>query len=416
MTESTADRQRGGGRRGVALILVLFAVAMAMILGLAFLAAQSTTTGISQNAQRHTRARVIAESGLEIAINHLQTTDTWRTDLADGVWVTDQAFEDGSFTLTGQDGEDLDGDGVIVGTEGDGDLADDESDKVTLTAVGTFGGVTHRVRAVVTAGQRAVGPVNVLMVVAQADDLTSAEQSRVDLIEGWGWTVNTIRGSASAAEYETAMEDAHVVYVPDDGGTGLVGTRLIDASMSVVFEDGDMNDELGLATSHTSYTGTTIRIVDISHYITSPFTIGNLTISSVSRRAECPSSSVAASVRPLAWWPGTESRVVATVDAGETLVGGGTAVGRRVVSPFAGFHMDDLNDDGKLLLKRMLEWSAQSAMYHAAVEPITNWVRGTTINAAEGEDRLLVVTVGAETHRSINTITFIQRLFNLLPI
>ena len=405
MTQAKTAR-RNNARRGVALILVLFAVTMAVVLAITFSVSQATSTGISENGQRHTRARVIAESGLEIAINHIQTSDTWRTDLVDGVWVTDQAFEDGSFTLTGQDGEDLDGDGSIDGSEGDGDLADDDSDKVTLTAVGTFRGVTHRVQAIVTAGQRAIGPVKVLMVVAQADDLTSDEQSRVDLIEGWGWTVNTIRGRASAADYEAAMENSHVVYVPDDGGTSLVGARLADATLSVVFEDGDMNDELGLATSQAFYSGTDVRIVDISHYITSPFTIGSLTIATNGRRAECPSGSVGPSVRPLAWWPGTESRVVAVVDAGQTLVGGDSAPGRRAVSPFAGFHMDDLTDDGRLLLKRMLEWAAQSAMYNSEVEPITNWIKGSSISAPDGEDRLLVVTVSVETNSSIASASY----------
>ena len=143
-------RGRNRARRGVALILVLFAVAMAFVLAIAFSVSQATSTGISENGQRHTQARVIAESGLEIGINYVQTSATWRTDLDEGDWVIDLPLEDGSFTLTGQDGEDLDGDGVIDGAEGDGDLADDTSDKVTLTVVGTFDGVTHTVRAVVT--------------------------------------------------------------------------------------------------------------------------------------------------------------------------------------------------------------------------------------------------------------------------
>jgi len=195
---------RGGRthRQGVAMILVLFAVAVAMVLSLAFATSQSTSNGVTSNAYSHTRARVIAESGINLALSEINRNSDWRNTFTNGVWVDGQAFADGTFTITGEDGEDTDGDGVV---DGDGDLTDDASDKVTLTVVGMFNGVTHRVRTVLTPGEVALGPINVLMVVVDVDSLTDDEESRKDMIEGWGWTVNLIAASSSSDDYNTAM-------------------------------------------------------------------------------------------------------------------------------------------------------------------------------------------------------------------
>ncbi|MEE9213000.1 MAG: hypothetical protein V3U29_10130, partial [Phycisphaeraceae bacterium] len=138
---------------GVAMLLVLIAVAMATILSLTFLHAQSTSIGVMQNVQRQSVARGIGESALVMAINYVLSDSNWRFDQTNGVWVSDESFNGGTYSIWGEDGEDTDGDGVIsVPAEGDGDLADDDTDVVTLTAIGAYAGVTHTVRAVVTSG------------------------------------------------------------------------------------------------------------------------------------------------------------------------------------------------------------------------------------------------------------------------
>lgn len=389
--------------RGIAMLLVLVAVAVAVILSMSLLSSQSTNTGIANNAHNHSHARLIAESGLELAISEIKRTGNWRTVYTNGVWIANHAHDGGTFTIVGEDGEYL---GSDVSVTGDGDLANDAGHKVTLTVTGNYKGVTHRVRALLTPGQVAMGPINVLMVTQNSGSLTTDEQTRKDLIESWGWTVYTIAAASSQDDYDAAMEGMHVIYAPDDGGSSTVGTRLASATLGVVWEDGDMNDEMKVASSHTPYTGNTINIVDNTHYITSPFTFGGLEIGTTSRRVEAAGGSVVGALRPLAWWPGTEARVVAVVNAGQTLIGGGSAAGRRVVSPFAGFAADELTDDGKMLLKRMLEWSAQAAMADDTVEPLGNWTTSTQFNIPAGEDRLLVVAVAGETHKSLTSLTY----------
>ncbi len=391
---------------GIALILVMIALLLGTVLTLSFLSQQTTSTAVAQNVSAHAEARSIAESALLMSIQHVRSSSTWRADLSNGLWTADAAFEGGTYSVWGVDGYDEDGDGTISGDETDGDLNDDNSDPVTITVVSNFQGVTHKVSATVWPGTLWSGPVDVLMIVVDPDNLTSDESSRKQLIESWGWNVNLLAANSTQDAYDAAIADAHVVYVPDDGGNNTVGTRLTGTTASVVFEDSDMNNELGLASGGGSSAGNTIRIVDNTHYVTSPFAIGDLVVSNAVGTSEYPAGTVASSVRPLAWLPGNESRVVAVVDMGQPLLNGTTAPGRRSVSPFGGFDAGDLNSDGQQLLKRLMEWSAMSALAHDTVEPITNWANGKYISAADGEDRLLVVTVGAETHNTITSISY----------
>ncbi|MFW6060010.1 MAG: DUF7305 domain-containing protein [Phycisphaeraceae bacterium] len=143
------NTRRNAHRRGVAVLLTLIALSMATILSLSFIASQSTSTPIAENVQHHGPARMIAESGLVNAVEYVRTDPDWRTERSEGVWIRDAPFEGGTFTIEGYDGRDEDDDSQI---EGDGDLADDSSDPVTLIAIGRFEGVTAEVRAELSPG------------------------------------------------------------------------------------------------------------------------------------------------------------------------------------------------------------------------------------------------------------------------
>ena len=129
-------------------MFVLLAVLMAATLASSYLGGQSTSIGIARNVDNQARARFIAETGLELAVAHVRTNASWRTDHSEGNWVVDDPFAGGTFTIQGTDGADTDGDGVI--DDGDGNLADDPSDSLTLTITGKYGGATHTLHAVVT--------------------------------------------------------------------------------------------------------------------------------------------------------------------------------------------------------------------------------------------------------------------------
>ena len=403
MLELAAQRRCIAGRqRGIALLLVIIAVAMVSVLSLSFLAAQGTSGSISANQENHAHARHIAESALQLTLQTINAGGSWRTDYPSGLWLTDEPLFGGTFTLYVDDGT---YNPVTGQVEGDGDLTNNSTDSVTIRAIASYNGATHSVRMQVKPPEP-ISSVNVLMIVANAGSLTVSETQRKLLIESWNWQVTTLTASASNADYANAIALAHVIYVPEDGGSNSVGSKLTDTEMGVVFEDGDLFAPLGLSTSQTSYAGSSINIVDNSHYITSPFGIGELTIATTSARLEVAHGTIVGGLRALAWWPGTQKRVLATIDTGQMLNTGSPSPGRRAALPLAGFAAEDLNDSGKLILRRALEWSAQASASTDTVTALNNWTTSSSVPLVDGEDRLLVVTVGAETHASITSMTY----------
>ena len=65
-------RQKRCLARGVALLLVLIAVMLASILGHAYIATQNTSIVIARNITNGSKARYVAESGLELVMAYLR--------------------------------------------------------------------------------------------------------------------------------------------------------------------------------------------------------------------------------------------------------------------------------------------------------------------------------------------------------
>jgi Concanavalin A-like lectin/glucanases superfamily len=336
------------------MLLVLIAVAVATILSMSFLASQATSLGVAQNVQGNAQARSVAESALVIAINYVQTDTGFRTDKTHGQWVAGASFNGGTFDLYGYDGLDTDGDGVVDDT--DGDLADDNSDPVTLKVVANVDGVSHTVYAVVTAGGGSPTQT-VLMIVADTGSLDPKEQGRKDLMEGWGWAVNTLGDGASQADYDAAVAVVDGVLVPNTVSAGAVGTKLNNASVGVVIEQSGLADDLKMSTSSASYGDTSISVTNGSHFITSVFGSGLLQVATTSGNLEHPAGTLASGALSLASPPTGSASVVVVLETGAALEGGGIAAGRRVSIPTGGFAVTDLTDDGKTLIKRALTWT-----------------------------------------------------------
>lgn len=342
-------------QRGIAMLLVLIAVAIATVLSMSFLASQATTHGVAQNVQKHAQARSVAESALVAAIQYVQTDSNFRTDKTNGQWVTNVSFNGGTFDLFGYDGLDTDGDGVV--DETDGDLADDPSDPVTITAIGYFDGVSHTVHAVVTVGS-SLPAKTVLMIVNNDNSLDAIEQARIDEIEGWGWAVNILDDNSTPAEYNAAMADADAILVAGTVNANSVSTKLLGASVGVVIEQGGILDDMKIATGSGSYTGTNIDVVNNSHYITSEFNTGSIQICSSDTALGTPSGGLASGMITLGERPSSSTTVVAILESGAPLYGSGIAAGRRVWLPTGTLALSDTTSQGRTLFQRALQWAS----------------------------------------------------------
>lgn len=358
----------GASHRGVALILVMIALVMGTVLAVSFLSQQTTATAVASNVSAHAEARAIAESALVSVIEHVRSDADWRDTLSNGQWASDAAFAGGTYSVWGVDGYDENGDGVIDGDETDGDLSDDAGDRVTITVIANFNGVTHRVQSVVTPGDDSLA---VLMVVNDADNLNSQDQAKTSLFQGWGWSVTHLSADALQSEYDTAVATHDAAYVSEDVSSSQVGSKLTGAAIGVVTEEGYLFDDLLIASSAGGeFWDDAIDIVDNSHYITSPFATGPLTIGGGNVHCHVVQGTLAPGADVLAEREGSSSPMLVTLEAGASQYGGGGSAGRRVALPFGGgsFDIGDLNDDGKTILKRAVVWASVSPQYEAGLE------------------------------------------------
>ncbi len=344
-------------RPAVAMMYAILVVALAAIVGYGFVASQSTSLAIAENIVAKDKARMVAESGIELALGYIRSNDDWRTVQSDGMWINGAALLGGTITVLGEDGIDTDHDGDV---DGDGDLTDDETDLLTLTSTGTVNGVTHVARAVVT--PVAVPTTNMLFVVPNPANLKDQDEDRVDLFESWGYKVNLIDSDDSHSDFDDAITENTLIYISSDVDTSLTASKIDDAEIGIVNEENGLYDDFSLASSHGTYSGTTIDIVDNTHEITSSFSTGNLTILTSSQSLRTQTGTLAAGAVFLAERPSSSDASFTIVEQGGTLIDGSPAAGRRVILPWglSTFEVSALNADGVTFLKNTLQWAAST--------------------------------------------------------
>lgn len=343
--------------RGVAMVLVLIALAMATVIGLSFLNTQATTTGIARNVGNQTRARGIAESAMEMAIDHLRTNNTWRSDKAQGTWASNQALDGGTFSLIVQDGV-INASGNVVG---DGDLSDEVTDHVVVTAVGYFKGVAHTIRAEITPEAGDATPAKVVLVVGNSLQLNAQEASRRAQLIDWGYEVTLVSASASQSTFNDLAEENEVFLISESISSGSLNSKLRDVGAGVVNEERALYDDFRLTSGDASeYNDTRIEVIDNTHAITTGMDMGVVAVfGSTQHMQYVGSGSLPNGARVLANNPNNDEPALIIVESGSALQSG-SAAGRRVFLPWATNALDfgALNTSGLNLLKRCIDWAA----------------------------------------------------------
>jgi len=160
-------------QRGLALLLVLIVLVAAAVMVTTFVSVMGTASLTGRDFNGHVQARMIAESGLEVALAEIRRNSAWRTAHPNGYWAVDQPYAGGTFTLMVEDGRYDPLAGTLLG---DSSLSDDLSDPATITATGKFDGVTHEVRSMVLPLYITVGGLSVLNGVTMSNSAS---------IDGW---------------------------------------------------------------------------------------------------------------------------------------------------------------------------------------------------------------------------------------
>ncbi len=232
---------------------------------------------------------------------------------------------------------------------------------------------------------------NVLMVVGNDGSLTGQESAKRALIESWGYAVSVIDEDDSQSEFDTAVGAHEVVFIGEDVNAGDLGTKLVNASIGVVTEEANLADEFGLSDGIAWGSGVELGIDDATHYITQPFAVGTLTVLTTSESLAYLTPSFAPDLALLGRIVG--GLALTALDSGASLVGGGTAAGRRVLLPWGGNNMDvnHLNDDGLTIFRRSLEWARGATL----PGPIAHWKLDetsgpTAVDSIGGHDGTLI--------------------------
>ena len=203
------------------------------------------------------------------------------------------------------------------------------------------------------------GTGNVLMVVGNSGSPAPSDSYKQALLESWGYVVKLIDDGASQSAFDADTANHDAVYVSETVDPSQLGTKVTNASIGVVNEDGGMNAELGLeAADSTNWpVGNGITVTDNSHYITELFATGPLKIYDADMGGLAVGGTPAPDLQGLADW-GADAGIAA-LEAGSVSAGGGTAAGRRVMLPFgrnASIDWTRVNNNGRLILQRALAW------------------------------------------------------------
>ena len=248
-------------------------------------------------------------------------------------------------------------------------------------------------------GADKVSKGNVLLVVVNPGSLTAQEDAKKALMEGWDFTVNLIDESDSQASFDAAIALNDVAYIPQDITSSNLGTKLSEAPIGVVNEEGEQVDELGFSGDKLFKTRREIDLIDTSHYITQPFSPGLLQFASSDQSVHMLSAATAPGLQTLGqsfntgtlWEPS-----LATLDPGDDLWGGGTAAGRRVELPWGGdtFDINQLTDDGRTIMQRALEWGAGTEDLDFSTELLFVVADPSALTGAETAKKSLIESWG----------------------
>lgn len=191
---------------------------------------------------------------------------------------------------------------------------------------------------------------------------TAQEQLRINLIESWNYQVNLIHETAIQSEIDQAVTDNDVAYVSSEVDPTQLDLKLRNAAIGLVNEEIELAAEFGFAADRIFKTNSSISILNNSHYITSPFSLGLLSLYASDQPVHMLNATYSSDLTELAESEnvgGGYKPSLALLDTGNIMEYGGNTAGRRVQLPWGqdSFDFSALNSDGQLLMKRAIEWA-----------------------------------------------------------
>lgn len=200
---------------------------------------------------------------------------------------------------------------------------------------------------------------DLLFVVGDSGNMAPVDAEAERVFSEWGFNVQ-VRDDGQ--NFGGSLNSNDVIYVSETVDSTVLGTKLNSATAGIVSAKGPSNDELGFATGWAAPVGSTVEILDNTHYITSPFPTGALEIYTVDIAGLSVFGVTSLQLTALARSGLYGSLVL--LDTGELSATGAPVAGRRVMVPIGaapGFSWSRLNNNGRLLLQRALQWAGDGS-------------------------------------------------------
>jgi hypothetical protein len=204
---------------------------------------------------------------------------------------------------------------------------------------------------------RPVAP-NLLLVLTSSSSPTTQELKREEWLKWWAYKVTRIAATTSQASFDAAAAVNDVAFVSETITSADLNTKLKNAALGVVTDEPALLDDFALSTTLGNTGASTFSLASNTHYITSPFSPGSLTLFT----SPPPSMELAGTLAQEASVLGSFSssaQGLITIEAGGILADSTRAAGRRVFVPWsAGSDYNLIGSNGQMLLRRSLEWAA----------------------------------------------------------
>ena len=314
------------------------------------------------------------------------TIQTNITTVTNGVWVFDSVGSGNAITGFTADADQLERFDVV----GSSSAAAGSTELVPTAGSATLGWTTdsasnrlsHVLAAFAPAGGcsgAGGGASNLVMVTGNGNFSGGDDYNKKTLFESWGYTVTAIDDSDPQNTFDNAATNSDVMFVSEEVGSSTVGVKTRDLTIPIVDEENYHWDEMGFTTggsTNEDNTATSLAIQNSSHFITSPFSPGSLTIYNPGGDLAYYSiGNLASGITELATRTSGEPCLFAAETGAQ--LNGLTAPARRVgfftcYSSFANW-----NNNTKTLLQRALDWAA-------GVGPANVVTLELTLSSAEG--------------------------------
>ncbi|MCA9146996.1 MAG: prepilin-type N-terminal cleavage/methylation domain-containing protein [Planctomycetaceae bacterium] len=346
MTAKAATFRLTAKQRGFTLAELVIAVATSSLLvagmtSAIFLAVRSADTN----------------SGTALAIQGSMVLEDIAAELRDAVYFKQRTATSVMFTVPDRDG---DGDVETIryswtGTAGASLLREYNGGSAIPTVDDVHGfQLAYTIDTNATANK-------ILFVVPNESSLDADDSAKQTSFQSWGYSVQPVTAARTNAQIDALAAAADAIYISENIVASDLNTKLNDAKAGIVNEVGALHDDLELASSAgVSYTGTQIRIADNTHYVTSPFNIGVLSITATAQYLGRMNGTLATDLQTIAQDFGGTNSSLTVIGTGGRLEDGTPALGPRLNWPIGNdFSFSALNSAGLTLLQRAVDWAAR---------------------------------------------------------